>query len=54
VRGYYDPMLTMLDQMVANGFLKAKNRGLCLDAGSVPDLLDKMLVYEYQAEKKWL
>lgn len=54
VRGYYDPMLNMLDQMVAFGFLKPKNRSLCLDAGNVAELLDKMETYEYQAIEKWL
>ena len=54
VRGYYAPMLAMLDQMVTYGFLKPKNRGLCLDAPSVTELLDKMSAYEFQAEAKWL
>lgn len=54
VRGYYDPMLQMLDQMVENGFLKAKNRGLCLDAPDVSELLDRMIQYEYQAAEKWV
>lgn len=54
VRGYYDPMLRMLEQMVDFGFLKAKNRELCIDAGSIPELLDKMTAYEYQAVAKWV
>jgi len=54
VRGYYDPMLNMLDQMVTFGFLKPKNRGLCLDAGTVDELLDKMTAYEFDAIEKWL
>ena len=54
VRGYYDPMLAMLDQMVDFGFLKPKNRSLCLDADNVPGLLQKMEAYEYQAVEKWL
>jgi hypothetical protein len=53
VRGYYDPLLQMLDNMVENGFLKAQNRHLCLDAPSVPELLEKMTQYEYQALGKW-
>ncbi len=54
VMGYYDPMLRMLDAMVENGFLKAQNRLLCLDARTVPELLDNMHTYEYQASPKWL
>lgn len=54
VRGYYDPMLRMLDNMVEHGFLKAQNRELCIDAATVPELLEKMTAYEYQAVAKWL
>ena len=54
IQGYYDPMLRMLDNMVEHGFLKAKNRELCIDAGTVPELLEKMTAYEYRAVQKWL
>jgi len=54
VQGYYDPMLQMLEHMVRFGFLKEQNRGLCIDATTVPDLLDKMAAYEYLATNKWL
>lgn len=54
VHGYYDPMLHMLSNMVENGFLKAQNRELCIDAATVPELLEKMTTYEYQAVQKWL
>ncbi|MBL7802394.1 MAG: TIGR00730 family Rossman fold protein [Saprospiraceae bacterium] len=54
VNGYYNPMLAMLDRMVEKGFLKADNRGLCIDAASVTELIDRMSAYEYQAVKKWL
>ncbi len=53
VRGYYDPLHTMLDQMVTYGFLKAENRQLCIDAPTVEELLDKMQRYEYRAIAKW-
>lgn len=54
VRGYYDPLLRMLDVMVDNGFLKPDNRHLCIDAPDVAGLLEKMTAYEYKALKKWL
>ena len=53
VRGYYDPLLAMLDNMVQHGFLKAQNRLLCLDAPTVDELLDKMAAYEHKALEKW-
>jgi len=53
VRGYYDPMLQMLGNMVENGFLKTQNRELCIDAARVPELLKKMTTYEYNAVAKW-
>jgi len=54
VQGYYDPMLQMLDVMVKNGFLKKQNRGLCIDAQQVDQLIDRMTIYEYEAVGKWL
>jgi hypothetical protein len=53
VRGYYDPLLQMLDTMVENGFLKAENRRLCIAADSVADLLAQMERYEHKALEKW-
>ena len=54
VRGYYDPLLQMLDAMVENGFLKADNRHLCIDAPDIPTLIDKMTAYEYRGLEKWV
>jgi len=54
VRGYYDPLLQMLDNMVENGFLKANNRKLCIAADTVVQLLDDMACYEYNALHKWV
>lgn len=54
VDGYYDPLLAMLGQMVEYGFLKAANRDLCLDATTVPSLLERMEAYEYRALDKWV
>jgi uncharacterized protein (TIGR00730 family) len=54
VRGYYDPLLQILDNMVENGFLKPDNRHLCLDAPTADELLEKMTAYEYKALTKWV
>jgi uncharacterized protein (TIGR00730 family) len=53
LRGYYDPLIAMMDNMVANGFLRAQNRDLCIEAPTVPALLDAMTAYEYKALEKW-
>lgn len=53
LRGYYDPLLSMMDQMVRFGFLRAQNRDLCVDAPTISELLDKMAAYEYAALEKW-
>jgi uncharacterized protein (TIGR00730 family) len=53
VEGYYDPMIEMLDKMVDCGFLKAQNRNLCVIANNVPELLERMQAYEFQALSKW-
>ncbi len=53
LRGYYDPLLHMLDNMVENGFLKAQNRRLCISSDTVPGLLKAMEHYEHRALDKW-
>ncbi len=53
LRGYYDPLVAMLDRMVEFDFLKAGNRQFCLVAETVPELLAKMEAYEYRPMAKW-
>ena len=53
VRGYYDPLVQMLDTMVENGFLREQNRLLCIVSDEIPDLLEKMQRYEHRALHKW-
>ncbi|MCB1958541.1 MAG: TIGR00730 family Rossman fold protein [Rhodocyclaceae bacterium] len=45
VEGYYAPLLTMLDRGVSEGFMKAENRGLLLDARTPAALLQAMADY---------
>lgn len=54
VEGYYDPLLAMLDNMVRFGFLKPQNRLLCLDAPTIPELLEKMERFQYEPVAKWV
>jgi uncharacterized protein (TIGR00730 family) len=53
VKGYYDPLVQMLDNMVENGFLKEQNRLLCIISDDINDLLEKMQRYEHRALDKW-
>jgi uncharacterized protein (TIGR00730 family) len=53
VRGYYDPLVLMLDTMVENGFLREQNRRLCIVSDNIADLLDMMQRYEHRALDKW-
>ena len=53
VRGYYDPLVQMLDNMVENGFLREQNRLLCIVSDDIEDLLAKMQRYEHRALDKW-
>lgn len=53
VRGYYDPLIQMLDTMVENGFLKEQNRRLCIAADNVSELIEQMERYEHRALDKW-
>jgi uncharacterized protein (TIGR00730 family) len=42
VEGYYDALLALLDRAVSDGFIRAANRELVLDAPDVPTLLKKL------------
>jgi len=53
LRGYYNPLIAMMDQMVDHGFLRAQNRDLCVEAPNVAELLEVMERYEYKALDKW-
>lgn len=53
LHGYYEPILQMLNNMVDFGFLKPHNRNLCIDAPTIPELIDKMERYEHRALEKW-
>ena len=46
VNGYYDPLIAMFDQMLTEGFLKPKYRGLIMVEEDVCALLDRMANYK--------
>ncbi len=52
--GFYDALLTMLDEMVKRGFLKQENRDLLLVDSDLERLLDGMEQYEPDFTSKFL
>lgn len=54
IKGFYDPLLRMLQKMVTNGFLKQENYDMILVAASVEGLLDKMRNYVPLPVPKWI
>src|SRR5262245_21981439 len=54
VEGYYDPLLTLFDRSVAEGFLHPVNRELVLQAVDVETLLDQLLSYQPPAIERWI
>ncbi len=55
IKGFYDPLLTMIDQLVSAGFLKAENRDLLLVGNSIDELFEKLNAYTPQADTgKWI
>jgi len=54
INGFYNDLLTMLQKMVATGFLKQANYDMLLVADTVDELLVKMQNYQPQPIPKWI
>ena len=55
VNDYFTPLITFVDHVMEQGFLKKENRGLLIDANSVDDLFEKIENYTPPPETgKWL
>jgi len=54
VGGYFDPLLTFIEHMATEGFIKPKDRGAVLVKNEVGDLLDTLLSYEPPQLEKWI
>ncbi|MEM9327914.1 MAG: TIGR00730 family Rossman fold protein [Bacteroidota bacterium] len=54
VNGFYDSLLTFLDETVQKGFLKRSNREMLLDSISCQDLLQQMKDYKPPQIAKWI
>jgi len=54
VCGFYDHLITFLDHMTAEGFLKQEYRAMLLCSADPAKLIDRMLAFEVPAVKKWI
>ncbi|MDQ3429208.1 MAG: LOG family protein, partial [Actinomycetota bacterium] len=54
VAGYYDPLLTVFDRMVDQGFLKREHRDLVLVEEDPSALLGRFEIYEPPKTVKWI
>ena len=54
VAGFYNTLLSLLDHMVGQEFLRVENRRQVLQSTSVPNLLDAMSAYRPVRLEKWL
>lgn len=52
--GYYDDLLTFLDQTVSEGFVRGEHRDMILAAGEAAALLDLMAGYTPRYTAKWM
>ncbi len=54
VSGYYDPLLTVFDHMVQNGFLEEEHRAMLLEAAEPEPLLQAFARYRPPQTIKWV
>jgi uncharacterized protein (TIGR00730 family) len=54
VAGYWEPLLAMLDHMVAERMLRAEHRRTLLVSADAAELLDRLASYRHEAADKWL
>lgn len=54
VLGYYDGLLQFLEHAVASRFLKRENRDLFFVETRIPELLDRLAVFQPPRVKKWI
>jgi hypothetical protein len=52
--GYFDPILSALDRMVEEGFLKDLNRDMVLVNNEIEKLVDAMRNYQPPKVRKWI
>jgi uncharacterized protein (TIGR00730 family) len=54
VVGYWQPLLAMLDHMVAERLLRAEHRATLLVSTDAASLLDQLESYRHEAADKWM
>jgi uncharacterized protein (TIGR00730 family) len=54
VAAYWQPLLAMLDHMVAERLLRAEHRDTLLVSADAVELLDQLAAYRYEGAYKWL
>ena len=54
IKGYYDPIIDLVANMVEEGFLKDENRKMLLISDDIEVLIDKMEKYEAPTIEKWI
>ena len=54
VAGYYDPLLSLFEQAVSEGFLRPQNRAMALADTDSEDLLASMAAYHPEPVGNWL
>ena len=52
--GYFDALISFVDHMVAEGFIKSKYRGLFVSAERPRSLLDALRRHELPPTRRWL
>lgn len=54
VNGYFDPLLSFLDNVVSNGFMTQEHRKVLLVSETPEDLLDQAAAYKPPTTEKWV
>ncbi|WP_106917217.1 LOG family protein [Chryseobacterium aurantiacum] len=54
IDGFYDDLISLVQNMVDKGFLKQVNRDMLLISENIDDLLEKMKNYEAPTVGKWI
>ncbi|MDD3507939.1 MAG: TIGR00730 family Rossman fold protein [Parabacteroides sp.] len=52
--GFYDELLSLIQKMVDNGFLKQANQEMLILSNDIDDLIDQMKKYKAPALGKWI
>ncbi len=53
IKGYYDPLIQLVEKMIEEGLLKSEYKGMLLISDSIEDLLSQMNLYEAPELIKW-